>query len=315
MLSAAFDANPKGPRATNALPRALYLHGRSHGATHQTCDLSPQLHQLLQSRSPLGLEAIDAVALMDRFDSKYVVPVAWLENLVRELDEHSVLSIQDHVSTVYNNLYFDTPDGTCLEDHTRGKNVRFKVRIRQYANTGVAFLEVKLRDVHSKTLKHRIVRQGPWDAPLTQEELDFLGEHVPKASALVPTLQSSFERFTLIHVDQGERITFDQDLQFKLPGATGGEDQPWVKPTPHLAVVEWKQSNVNHQGELIQAIRAQKGRRGPLGRTLRLSKFVLGQAHLAPEGNFRGYRAALRDLARAEHYAANPTFAPQSILR
>ena len=111
---------------------------------------------------------------MDRFDSKYVVPVAWLEDLVQGLSEHSVLSIQDQVSTVYNNLYFDTPEGTCLEDHTRGKNIRHKVRVRQYANTGVAFLEVKLRDVHGKTFKHRIVRNGAWDAPLTQEELDFL---------------------------------------------------------------------------------------------------------------------------------------------
>ena len=285
------------------------------GHTTSNCDLSPQLHQLLQSRSPLGLEAIDAVALMDRFDSKYVVPAAWLENLVQDLGGHCILSIQDQVSTVYNNLYFDTPEGTCLEDHIRGKNIRHKVRIRQYANTGVAFLEVKLRDVHSKTFKHRIVRNGPWDAPLNQEEVEFLGEHLPNAHALVPTLQSSFERFTLIHVGQGERITFDQDLQFKVPAVNAGEDNPWVKPTPHLAVVEWKQSNVNHRGELIQAIRAQKGRRGPLGRTLRLSKFVLGQAHLAPERKFRGYRAALRDLARAEHYAANPTFAPQSILR
>ena len=284
-------------------------------APHQTCDLSPQLHQLLQSRSPLGLEAIDAVALMDRFDSKYVVPVSWLENLVQELGEHSVLSIQNQVSTVYNNLYFDTPEGTCLEDHIRGKNIRYKVRIRQYANTGVAFLEVKLRDVHSKTYKHRVVRNGAWDAPLTQDEFDFLSQHLPNANALAPTLQSRFERFTLIHVSQGERITFDQDLRFKMPWATEDEDHPWVKPTPHLAVVEWKQSEVNHQGELIQAIRAQKGRRGPLGRTLRLSKFVLGQAHLAPERSFRGYRAALRDLARAEHYAANPTFAPKSILR
>lgn len=255
------------------------------------------------------------MALMDRFDSKYVVPVAWLENLVQDLNEHSVLSIQNHVSTVYNNLYFDTPEGTCLEDHTRGKNIRYKVRIRHYANTGVAFLEVKLRDVHSKTFKHRIVRNGAWDAPLTQHEFDFLSQHLPNANALAPNLQSSFERFTLIHMGQGERITFDQDLQFKVPAAKEGEDHPWLKPTPHLAVVEWKQSNVNHQGELIQAIRAQKGRRGPLGRTLRLSKFVLGQAHLSPERNFRGYRAALRDLARAEHYAANPTFAPQSILR
>ena len=255
------------------------------------------------------------MALMDRFDSKYVVPVAWLEELVQDLSEHSVLSIQNQVSTVYNNLYFDTPEGTCLKDHTRGKNIRYKVRVRQYANTGVAFLEVKLRDVHSKTFKHRVVRQGAWDAPLTQEELDFLGEHLPNANALVPTLQSSFERFTLIHVGQGERITFDQDLQFKVPAEKEGDVHPWVKPTPHLAVVEWKQSKVNHQGELMQALRAQKGRRGPLGRALRLSKFVLGQAHLAPEGNFRAYRSALRDLARAEHYAANPTFAPQSILR
>ena len=49
---------------------------------------------------------------MDRFDSKYVVPVAWLEELIQDLSEHSVLSIQNQVSTVYNNLYFDTPEGT-----------------------------------------------------------------------------------------------------------------------------------------------------------------------------------------------------------
>ena len=99
-------------------------------------------------------------------------------------------------------------------------------------------------------------------------------------------MQSSFERFTLIQVGQGERITFDQDLQFKVPAIKERGDHPWVKPIPHLAVVEWKQSNVNHQGELIQAIRIQHGRRGPLGRNLRLSKFVLGQAHLAPKRNF-----------------------------
>ena len=71
-ISSTHFYTPKESRATNALQSALYLHGRSPGDPHQTCDLSPQLHQLLQSRSPLGLEAIDAVALMDRFDSKYV---------------------------------------------------------------------------------------------------------------------------------------------------------------------------------------------------------------------------------------------------
>ena len=146
--------------ATNALQCALYLHGRVSGVPDQTCDLSPQLHQLLQSRSPLGLEAIDAVALMDRFDSKYVVPVAWLENLVQELDEHRFFPSKT-----------TSPRSTTTSTSTRRKDLvwrttpvaktsGYKVRIRHYANTDVAFLEVKLRDVHSKTFKHRIVRNG-----------------------------------------------------------------------------------------------------------------------------------------------------------
>ena len=101
---------------------------------------------------------------------------------------------------VYNNLYFDTPEGTCLEDHTRGKNIRYKVRVRQYANTGVAFLEVKLRDVHSKTFKHRIVRQCQrMGRPSDQRRGIRSSVHLPNAIATTlwkPVLQSSFERFT-----------------------------------------------------------------------------------------------------------------------
>ena len=279
--------------------------------------LSIQLNQLLRSRSPLGLEAIDDVALMDRFDSKYVVPQAWLKNLVEILEEHAVLTIQNQVSTLYNNLYFDTPNGQCLEDHTRGKTVRYKVRIRHYENTGIAFLEVKLRDVHSKTVKHRIGRVSncTWDSPLTEMEKQFLAKYIPFARDLTPTLQSSFERFTLIHVNQGERITFDQKLQFKAPTLSGGAASDWINPVRSLAVVEWKQRSINHQGKLIQAIRAQEGRRGLLGRNIRLSKFVLGHAHVYPDRNLKNYRSAIRHVIRAEHYASNPNFAPQSILR
>ena len=271
----------------------------------------------LRGRESIGLDAIESVALMDRFDSKYVVPEAWLTHLVVAMKEHQVLTIDDHVTTTYNNLYFDTDEGQCLEDHTRGRNVRFKVRIRHYDNTGVAFLEVKLRDAHSKTTKHRVVRSNAtaWDAPLTNDEWSFLATHIPHATDLKPCLQSSFERFTLAHLADGERITFDRNLAFKVPELDASLDRHWVRPVPHLAVVEWKQHRVNHQGQLIQAIRAQEGRRGPLGRTLRLSKFVLGHAHINPDRSVRSYRSALRDIARAEHYAANPTFAPQSLLR
>lgn len=273
----------------------------------------PSLIDVLHQRTSIGLDAIESVALMDRFDSKYVVPMEWLMNVLEAMPEHAVLTVEKQVTTRYNNLYFDTPDARCFEDHVRGRSARFKVRIRHYDNTGVAFLEVKRRDVYGKTTKERLVRasEQAWDAPLTERERAFVAQHVPFANELSPVLQSSFERFTLAHLASGERITFDTDLSFVHPE----NQESWIRPVPHLAVVEWKQHVVNHQGSLIQAFRRQAGRRGPLGRSLRVSKFVLGSSQLAPQRPVRTYRSALRDLARAEHYASNPTFEPQSLLR
>ena len=273
--------------------------------------------QALQSRTPVGLEDISSVALMDRFDSKFLVPEDWLESVVAALSEHQVLTIQDEVTTQYNNLYFDTVDGRCFDDHVRGKNVRFKARIRHYDNTNVAFLEVKLRDVYGKTTKHRIVREAtlPWNAPLTDSEVAFIGRHIEDTPVLKPSLQSSFERFTLVHLGSAERITFDRRLAYCHPKEPTPLEGDWTRATDHLAIVEWKQLRPNHQGALIQAFRSQPNRRGPLGREIRLSKFVLGNALLFPQRHVRGYRAALRDVSRAEHYAANPTFAPQHLLQ
>lgn len=274
------------------------------------------LTELLLHKESIGLDAIESVALMDRFDSKFVVPVDWLVPVVTDLNEHSVLTIEGHTSTKYNNLYLDTDEAQCLEDHTRGRNSRFKIRIRHYDNTGVAFLEVKRRDVYGKTTKERMVRSSDqaWNAPLTEGEKSFVAQLVPYADELKPTLQSSFERFTLVHLASGERITFDQNLAYVKPKHCS-DAGAWSRPIPHLAVVEWKQSTVNHQGSLIQSFRRQPGRRGPLGRSLRISKFVLGNAVTTPHHPMRSYRSALRDLTRAEHYAANPTFAPESLLR
>lgn len=259
---------------------------------------------------------MDSVALMDRYDSKFLVPVDWLVPVVHDLSEHQVLTVQGQASTSYNNLYFDTGEKRCLEDHIRGKSARFKIRIRHYDNTGVAFLEVKQRDVYGKTTKQRLERSNSsdWNAPLEDAERHFLGSLVPYADDLHPVLQSSFTRFTLVHLTTGERITFDQNLAFVNP-SNHPEASAWMKPVPHLAVVEWKQPQINHQGSLIQAFRQQPGRRGPLGRALRMSKFVLGNSVIQPDRPMRSYQSALRDLRRAEHYASNPTFAYESLLQ
>lgn len=271
------------------------------------------LSNLMNGRPHLGLEDIESVALMDRYDSKFLVPEHWLDHTLAQLPDHAVLSIANCLSTTYRNVYFDSPDNVCIEDHVRGKSSRFKVRIRHYTNTRVSFLEVKLRDVYGKTTKHRVVRNGStWDAPLNAGECRFLQDHLGDiASRLSPVLESRFERFTMVDLKKGERLTFDLGVAFKTPG--GQED--WTSPLSHLSVVEWKQNSVNHQGSLIQALRSHPERRGPLGRPLRMSKYLLGRQSLQPDLDFKTYRPAMRDMSRAENLAANPTFAPQSILR
>ena len=134
------------------------------------------LESQLNAKPDIGLDSMDSVALMDRFDDKYLIPYAWLPDVIDALPKFRVLRINDGCMTRYNNLYFDTQDDRCFADHVRGKNKRFKVRIRHYTNTDVAFLEVKLRDVYGKTTKHRVSRNGQdaWNAPLTKEETRFL---------------------------------------------------------------------------------------------------------------------------------------------
>lgn len=272
---------------------------------------------MLSKRPFVGLQAIESVALMDRYDSKFLAPTDWLPEVISDLAKHHVLQIEGQHLIRYNNLYFDTTSNDCLVEHTRGRTKRFKIRIRQYENTKVAFLEVKLRDVYGKTAKKRLVRNSDlaWNAAFTEREELFLREHLGDfTDELTPSLQSRFDRFTLVNLDCGDRITFDQNLQFSDP-RKHLTTPLWTAPTPHLAVVEWKQRKLNHQGDLIQSFRAKTGRRGPLGRALRVSKYILGRTSVCDDLAPGAYRKTLRDIQRAELAASDPHSEHESILQ
>ena len=53
------------------------------------------LLNLLNGRPHLGLEDIESVALMDRYDSKFLVPEHWLSHTLTQLKDHAVLAIAD----------------------------------------------------------------------------------------------------------------------------------------------------------------------------------------------------------------------------
>ena len=54
-----------------------------------------------------SLDALDAVQLMRRFDTKYVLPESWLPDIFSTMAPHAhVLEVAGHVECRYDNLYF-----------------------------------------------------------------------------------------------------------------------------------------------------------------------------------------------------------------
>lgn len=246
-----------------------------------------------------SLEALSSVALLRRFDSKFVVPSAWIPMLLVGLQRDcQLLEVEGKWNTQYDNLYFESPNDACLVDHLRGKGHRFKIRSRSYSTSGVTYLEVKERMHNGRTIKHRLQRsaQATWSAhPFTPEEQRFLIASLPDNGLLTPALQNSFDRITLANFERGERITIDRNLEFEdASGRRSG--------LKGLAVIELKQPRKTRSTPLHNLLKSWSHgvhRQGVLGRSTRVSKYTVARLRCDPDLRRRTYGATLRGLERA----------------
>ena len=174
-----------------------------------------------------GLDDLDNAKLMNRVDSKFVLPIAFLPDLLLQLQSHySILEIDGNRISNYNNQYFDTPDLSLYQDHHNGKLNRYKLRRRRYVDTDTEFLEVKLKNNQKRTIKTRIKLSGKEGeyARCTQfvnEQMKGIGTNLDISH------QSGYQRIALANEEQAERLTLDFDLWYqnrrgnkhvKLPG-------------------------------------------------------------------------------------------------
>lgn len=254
------------------------------------------LQDLLSAAPGIGLDEIQDAALLSRLDSKFVVREAWLPELISAVlkaGEHRVLAVNGVRQTTYDNSFLDTPELRCFQAHTRGRKDRYKARIRRYRSNGRTFLEVKHKTVHGRTIKQRWERAGgaDWDAPLTAEERAALAEAFPFAAESVPVMSSAFERFTLVAPERAERFTVDTGLTFR--SADGFEAN-----LPGCAIIEMKQQRIDRRSPLFNALAPFRGAHPPLGRTTRVSKYIVGTALTRPEQSVRTYRPVIRELER-----------------
>ena len=232
------------------------------------------IQDILASYRSLTLEKADAVKLMRRMDTKYIIPVDDAIRLLHDLrQDYHVLEIASQRTGIYTSVYYDTDDRQMFYSHVTGRFPRYKVRERNYSQNGLKFFEVKQKSNKGRTSKRRI--------PISKnssEAKNWLPQQAPfHADELTPVLTNSFERITLINNEKTERVTLDFKLQFCTPSGT-------VTPVyDRIAIIELKQ-NKTADSPIRKYLRS-KGIRPKS-----VSKFCMGMLLTGSETGYKRYK-------------------------
>ncbi len=243
-----------------------------------------KMKEILNKFDAISLEEMDNVKLMNRVDSKYIMPINKLNKLLDEiLPYYKILEIDSNRLMSYKNNYFDTPDYQFYFAHHNGKLNRYKMRIREYAESKTVFTEIKFKNNKKKTKKKRILN----NEHTTQEIELFVNQHLPiPNSELKKMIDIDFQRFTLVNKTRSERATIDINLHF-----SNENKEHFLYKT---VVVEIKQESYNAASELIKALRNIKVR------PKRMSKYCIGTALLNDKMKQNKFKQRIRIINKIE---------------
>jgi hypothetical protein len=208
-----------------------------------------EIKNILDTFNSVRLEEIDKVRLMDRVDTKYIIPadrVPYLLNMMPA--RYRILEINNRRMSSYSTLYLDTPDHFFFNQHVTGRTERMKVRFRKYDSTGITFLEIKKKTKKGRTVKWRI-ENSLADYTCNESAIEFMNAHVPfNPGELRPVLTNKFKRITLTGFNVPERITIDLDLSFTSIDGRSVE-------LPLISIVELKSDGVASRSPFSRIIK------------------------------------------------------------
>lgn len=238
---------------------------------------------------PIALEEMDGIKLMNRIDTKFILPYPALAALLNEAAaSYRVLSIEGERISDYSTLYFDTADIAMYRIHQHGKLVRQKIRTRTYLNSDESFLEIKNKNNRGRTKKKRIVipREQVTDFSTNPEAQRFMEErsnyHIEELS---PTLYTRFRRITLVSDGYTERLTIDTALSFE--NLITGHQSDFAE----LVIVEIKQNGL-YPSEFREILRRHHIH------PFRISKYCLGTATTNPVAPVHRIRWKVRHIEK-----------------
>lgn len=229
------------------------------------------IQTVLSGYPPISLTEMAGVRLMNRIDTKYTTSFSLLPEFLKRLQaDYFIQEINGSRVNPYRTMYLDTYDRRMYLDHHNGRRTREKIRVRAYLDTQMTFLEIKNKNNKGRTKKKRIPLPE-MESYLHEEAELFVGEHAKYAlNELIPRLENSFHRITLVNRRKTERLTIDVNLTFCNP-ADGQKVQ-----MDDLVIIELKQNGFLPS---LAKIRLAELHIQPVG----ISKYCLGTILTAPE--------------------------------
>ncbi|MCF8378888.1 MAG: polyphosphate polymerase domain-containing protein [Bacteroidales bacterium] len=230
------------------------------------------VEEILSGFKAISLDDVQKASLLRRKDSKFIFSVEKLPVILKELQsDYDVLEIDKKRYQNYHTTYYDTSKLEMYNMHHDGRVNRHKIRFRKYDSTDIVFLEVKKKDPKGVTTKKRLKIENGNTIILSKEE-EFLSSCTPYRNRnMYPVLENTFNRITLVHRGQEERITLDYQLNFSK---TQGDV---IVDLPGVAIGE-----IKYQNRLSASVFVGVLKRNKIS-PRRFSKYCTGMAMLNPE--------------------------------
>lgn len=231
-------------------------YGRKCGSEVRIVDRIVDITAWERALERLPVATADQIAdrdLQRRSEVKFVTGADTAFRLVAALSSrYAVMMAGARRVAAYRSLYFDTPTLDLFHAHRRGRRVRYKVRIRHYADRRISTLEVKAR--LSDLVSHKVRRSRSYgDNWLATHDRDFIATICP-FEALREQAWVDYRRVSLLNVTGEERVTIDLDMCLRR----GTKE----RRLPGLAVIEVKQPVLDRRTAVVTALRELRVREG-----------------------------------------------------
>ena len=242
------------------------------------------IEDIIRSFEPISLAQMESVKLMNRIDTKFAVPMTVLPAILEAAQaDYYAQEIDGKRIATYDTMYYDTDSLDMYVRHHDRQLVRQKIRVRQYVDSNLTFLEIKRKNNKGRTKKKRIVVPGfdiTADTPSVLKHKKGEDEAVTVESFInaksryqwndiTPHLWTKFHRITLVNKAKTERLTIDMDLVWD--NVVSGE----AKTYPELVIIELKRDG-NVPSKMTDIMLAHRIH------PFKISKYCIGTALTTP---------------------------------